>query len=924
MSLKEARPGRYKPKCPKCENRFSLTISADPAARPLVELLEPAVQPAVAPAVVPASAASLEETIATVATGGTYTLEDSTAGNSAAGNMEATAAWPAPRPEPTVATQQPAIDETLPTQPPSAPLSSSAASAPTQRFGAGEATQAVDAAPQFAFAAIPETLGGYKLLKELGRGAMGAVYLARQLSLDRNVALKVIQAQWAQNPVFIARFTREAYAAAQLTHHNVVQIYDLGQQGDVNFFSMEFVSGQSLADLIKHKGKLDPEQAVGYVLQAARGLNFAHNHGMVHRDVKPANLMVNEHGVVKVADLGLVKTPQLAEADDAPAPSTGPQGEGSSLAAATAEVTLANVAMGTPAYMAPEQGENAAAVDHRADIYSLGCTLYVLLTGRPPFEGASALEVITKHRTEQILRPEAIVKRVPPRLSEIVLKMVAKRPDDRYQSLLEVIADLEGFLGIASGPFSPGEKEVQLLEESLQRFNDAPLAKLRNLVPLAFVGGSAGVLVLLLVIGLASSFAWWLAGMVGSMAVAAILAYFVVGGIADRTALWKRVRSYLLSQRVSDWLTIAGGGLVALLMMWLVGWLMAVMIGGALGIGLGIAFYFAIDKPLAASRRDALASAESLCKTLRLKGIDESALQRFIAKYSGDHWEEFFENLFGYAAKLRAREELQRSEQVGRKQKFRAWRDPIIRSIDARLRQAQEERDRAHLRRVEEENLKAQGVTEAQARRQARRVADALVDEAAEARDRPVEAAPAAMNPKVLAAAKRSKQLKMLADARSGEYEGKERRGGAGLIAGPLGFVLGAKIRFLTGALLLAAFVLWMDRNGLTSQMSEVAQSETITADNAVGVLTRTLNVALGKQETKPLPVPLVGTWFNGFGPGVAGLVLLALGLFRGWRMSLFAWPAAATALFMPGLIGFAVAGGLAAAGLVFGRTPEN
>ncbi|MEZ6108725.1 MAG: serine/threonine-protein kinase [Pirellulaceae bacterium] len=158
-------------------------------------------------------------------------------------------------------------------------------------------------------------LGGYRLLKELGRGGMGSVYLAKQLSLGRRVAIKTIRGKWASNPRAIARFIREAYAAAQLVHHNVVQIYDLDQDNGTNFFSMELVTGGSLDDVIKKEGKLEPRRAATLLLQAARGLKFAHDHGMVHRDVKPANLMINSEGLVKVADLGLVKTPGMGHED---------------------------------------------------------------------------------------------------------------------------------------------------------------------------------------------------------------------------------------------------------------------------------------------------------------------------------------------------------------------------------------------------------------------------------------------------------------------------------------------------------------------------------------------------------------------------------------------------------------------------------
>ena len=168
----------------------------------------------------------------------------------------------------------------------------------------------------------------------------GAVYRARQVSLDREVALKTILAKWAQEARMIARFTREAYAAAQISHHNVVQIYDLGVEDGTHFFAMEYVQGKTVSEIVAEAGRLDPEIAVSYILQAARGLQAAHGHGMVHRDVKPANLLVSDDGIVKVADLGLVKIATSADIEPANVPDE-------PLAAARADITMANMAMGT-------------------------------------------------------------------------------------------------------------------------------------------------------------------------------------------------------------------------------------------------------------------------------------------------------------------------------------------------------------------------------------------------------------------------------------------------------------------------------------------------------------------------------------------------------------------------------------------------
>lgn len=774
---------------------------------------------------------------------------------------------------------------------------------------------------------VPEVLGGYRLIKELGRGAMGAVYLAKQVSLDRNVALKVIQAQWAKNPTFIARFVREAYAAAQLTHHNVIQIYDLGTEGDTNYFSMEFVNGQSLSDLIDKTGKLDPEQAVGYVLQAARGLSFAHNHGMVHRDVKPANMMLNDHGVVKVADLGLVKTPQVADETPANSPTSAspaatpekPRG-GTSISAATANVTQLDIAMGTPAYMAPEQAENAAGVDHRADIYSLGCTLYVLLTGKPPFEGATAMEVITKHRTEPVVRPDVVVKRIPPALSEIVLKMIAKRPEDRYQNLDQLIRDCEGFLGIQStGLLSPSETQAQTLEECQRRFNASQWANIRTFAIQGILGGSAALAFLFLFVSRSGMTMFALLGLsFGTV-------YFVVSGFRARTFLFGKCREYLTSLRISDWLTTAISVLLGVLILFLTNWLWLGIVGVILGAGLALAVHFVIDAKVDAERKEPLDALEAMLKTMRLKGIDEQAIQTFVAKYSSDHWEELFEALFGYEAKLAARSALERNPQGKPRPKFRAWRERVIGMIDNKLKADREARDRKTLQKVEEANLKAQGMDEMQARRRAAQVAEALVEDAAEQRQatmamatKPIAASPM-LDPKVIAAQKRAKQLALLADARGGRYMSKRKMAVTSLLTGPLGFALSGKVRFLAGVALLTIVAMAAQSSGKVAEVTNAAGGDLNAAkDQTISAL----------REFSQSPVPLL-PGRTALQVAAAGAILAFLGLFRGWKMSFFAWPAAALALFGAGLLmgntEFACAAGavVAVTGFFFGRSSE-
>jgi serine/threonine-protein kinase len=268
-------------------------------------------------------------------------------------------------------------------------------------------------------------LGNYVLLERLGEGGMGAVFKARHVKLGRVVALKLIRKERLDNPDFVRRFHREVQAAAQLTHPNIVLAYDADQAGDAHFLAMELVEGTDLGKVVKQHGPLPVAAACDYVRQAALGLQHAFEKGLVHRDIKPANLLLTVNGVVKVLDLGLAR---LASVESFLEPST--------------TLTQEGAVMGTPDFIAPEQARDSHSADIRADIYSLGCTLYFLLTGKVPFPGGSLTEKLLKHQLDAPRPLRGLRAEVPPAVAAVVDKLMAKRPEDRYQSPAEVAAAL--------------------------------------------------------------------------------------------------------------------------------------------------------------------------------------------------------------------------------------------------------------------------------------------------------------------------------------------------------------------------------------------------------------------------------------------------------------------------------------------------
>ncbi len=270
---------------------------------------------------------------------------------------------------------------------------------------------------------IPSKIGEYDIDGKLGQGAMGVVYRAHLG--DSPVALKVISPQVAEDKEFVHRFLREMQAISTLDHPNIVKAIDFGVDLSQNmyFVALEFIDGMSLQDMLQKRGKLHLQEALEITLQVAKGLDYAYNQGIVHRDIKPDNILIDYSGTAKLADLGLAKS-QTAKK----------------------ELTQTGTILGTPNYVSPEQIEGKAEIDQRADIYSLGCTLFHCLTGKPPYDDNTAALIILNHMTKPIPDPRSLNSDIPPKLAKFTMKMIAKSPEERPQSAREVAEFMEKFL----------------------------------------------------------------------------------------------------------------------------------------------------------------------------------------------------------------------------------------------------------------------------------------------------------------------------------------------------------------------------------------------------------------------------------------------------------------------------------------------
>jgi len=272
---------------------------------------------------------------------------------------------------------------------------------------------------------VGRSFDDFKVLKEIGVGGMGVVYKAKQLSLDRNIALKVLREEYSKDESFTERFRREAHAAAKLNHPNIVQIYTIGEVEGMYYYTMEFIIGDELSDLMRRERPLRIDRTVEVVGEICKALDYAHRNKVVHRDIKPNNIIVNDEGITKILDFGIAK------------------------ALDTSTMTATGLIVGTPQYMSPEQAEGKE-IDGRSDIYALGIMFYEMITGKLPFKGDTPIQTLYKHVHEHPKPPRDFNRNIPESVQSVVLRAIEKDPERRYDTGKEMLEELQTVMSPAA------------------------------------------------------------------------------------------------------------------------------------------------------------------------------------------------------------------------------------------------------------------------------------------------------------------------------------------------------------------------------------------------------------------------------------------------------------------------------------------
>ncbi|MEI6234048.1 MAG: protein kinase [Planctomycetota bacterium] len=354
------------------------------------------------------------------------------------------------------------------------------------------------------------SIGGFSILEKVGQGGMGTVFRARQISMDRIVAVKILAPKFAQDPAFKQRFLNEARTCAKLSHLNIINGIDCGEDSGYTYFAMEFVEGRTIKQVLKEKKRLEPDEAFDIIRQISTALSYARKFDMVHRDIKPDNIMQTPAGVAKLCDLGLAMEAEHNESNNAVSTAT-PESSASKPSETDAKPAGKKdehrLALGTPHYMSPEQARGEKNIDARSDIYSLGATFYHLLVGDTIFTGKSSTEVMTRHVVESAPNPCTLDPELPPGLGMIISKMMAKDPADRFANADMLIADLDavknGRLPEATG-FNARTSCAILGDEALKRLRAGGVPTWRRLLPHVAAALVLGVIAYLTAINLGS------------------------------------------------------------------------------------------------------------------------------------------------------------------------------------------------------------------------------------------------------------------------------------------------------------------------------------------------------------------------------------------------------------------------------------
>jgi hypothetical protein len=564
-------------------------------------------------------------------------------------------------------------------------------------------------------------------------------YHARDVDHERDVSLKLLRQRHGTDIVRVTRFIREGISASQVVHPNWIEASAAGEWQGLYYICYERITGGSLRSVVETTGPLKSRAAVGYAVQVARALKVAHDRGVIHRNINPDNLILTSGGVVKVAALSLTKF-------EAPSAAT-PNDDQPILGVGMANVTGAGVALGDPEFIAPEQARDAASVDRRADQYSLGCVLYYLLTGHPPYAGNSAAEVIAAQAKGAYEPPSRSARDVSPEIERLLERLLARTPEKRCEETWQVVAALEDVIGIERSPegLSPAARAAaqqappsvdspsRLAAATANRFarfrvlgegfHAVPLRKVRLLVLLLFFT-MTGLGTLWAAVGL-RDFQGTLTGL--ALLVLPVLWSIVIDGLLTRNALFLQLRHALLRMGIAGWATTGCAALVGGVVAWAMGVLVYWLVVAVVALAMALAYQLGLALPLRMQRSALVHEAKEQVRGLRETGYSEDVVREGFFEACGHHWEEFFEAVFGYEAMLSARTRFVTLRKGVRRGRFGTWRDPLYRwarNMEAARRQAMQERQ---LARAEALRLQQQGASEGEAVRKARREAQRVL-----------------------------------------------------------------------------------------------------------------------------------------------------------------------------------------------------